>query len=355
MKATQHSGRHGVQTIDQSLLSWKDVSPTDWQDWRWQLRHGLRGVEGLLSLRRALGITDDSAVMTALVDRYRFQVVPYYISLMDPSDPNDPIRRQCIPDVKELADVSAGNVDPFGELAVPELPGVVHRFPDRVLLLATTDCAVYCRHCTRKNTLDGKLSAGASVSDAAIAYIAGQPQVREVLISGGDPLVLDVARLDRLLERVCAIPHVEVVRIGTRVPVVLPMRVDTELVDMLRSHRPLWVNTQFNHPRELTPEAITACMRLTDGGIPVSNQSVLLKGINDDDEVMRELCAALQRNLIRPYYVFQCDPIPGISHFRTPEGVGGAMERTLRASLGGLCLPRFVADIPSESGKVPLN
>ena len=355
MKTTQHSGPHAIRTIDQSALSWKAVSAADWQDWRWQLRHSLKGVEGVLSLQQSLGGTADAAVMTALVERDRFQVVPYYLSLMDLFDPNDPIRRQCLPDVNELADVSEGNLDPFGELTVPELPGVVHRFPDRVLLLATTDCAVYCRHCTRKNTLDGKLSAGTSGYDAAIAYIAGQTNVREVLISGGDPLLLDVACLDRLLERVCAIAHVEVVRIGTRVPVVLPMRVDAELVDMLRRHRPLWVNTQFNHPRELTPEAIAACMRLTDGGIPVSNQSVLLKGVNDDVEVMRELCAALQRNLIRPYYVFQCDPIAGISHFRTAEGVGGAMERTLRGALGGLCLPRFVADIPSESGKVPLN
>jgi lysine 2,3-aminomutase len=214
---------------------------------------------------------------------------------------------------------------------------------------------MYCRHCTRKNTLE-EMTPGENIDfDAALEYIAEHPQVREVLISGGDPLLLNTERLDRLLGRIQAIEHIEVVRIGTRVPVVLPMRIDNELSAMLSSHKPLWINTQFNHPRELTKEALTACRRLTDAGIPVSNQSVLLKGINDDFETMRALCAKLQRNLIRPYYVFQCDPIIGISHFRTDIRNGVELEKKLRESIGGLALPRFVADHPGEKSKITLK
>ena len=355
MNTAQNSGLHDRLTISQSHRPWKHVSPEDWQDWRWQLRNSVEGVDGLLALLREWGSPVDDRAVAALVERYRFRAVPYYLSLIDSDDLSDPIRRQCIPDLQELDELSAFSSDPFEELSGPGIPGLVHRFPDRVLLIATTDCAMYCRHCTRKSTLDGGLSSSLEGLDKALAYIAGQPCVREVLISGGDPLLADVGRLDRLLDRLHAIEHVEVVRIGTRVPVVLPMRVDNELVEMLRQHRPLWVNTQFNHPRELTEESIAACLRLTDAGIPVSNQSVLLKGVNDRIEIMRELCASLQRNLIRPYYVFQCDPVAGISHFRTDVGVGGEMERQLRGLLGGLCLPRFVADIPGAAGKTPLG
>ncbi len=232
---------------------------------------------------------------------------------------------------------------------------MVHRFPDRVLIVASTECAVYCRHCTRKNTLEELVPPRNGRFDAAIDYISARPEVREVLISGGDPLLLETDSLDELLTRVLAISHVEVVRIGTRIPVVLPMRVDDALVRMLARHRPLWINTQFNHPRELSEEALTACRKLTDSGIPVSNQCVLLRGINDELGVMRKLCTELQRNMIRPYYVFQCDPIPGISHFRTSLAAGRELQEALRASVGGLCLPAFVADIPGASGKTPLG
>jgi len=191
--------------------------------------------------------------------------------------------------------------------------------------------------------------------NAAIGYIHEHPEVREVLISGGDPLLLETSRLDDLLARIAAIEHVEVIRIGSRVPVVMPMRIDDELVAVLRRYRPLWVNTQFNHPRELTGDAKAACIRLADAGIPVSNQCVLLKGINDDFETMRELCTALQRSLVRPYYVFQCDPVAGIAHFRTEAHIGGELQELLRTSVGGLCLPRFVADIAGAGGKTPLE
>ncbi|MBT3191062.1 MAG: KamA family radical SAM protein [Verrucomicrobia bacterium] len=344
-----------MATIGQSPPPWKLVSPEDWNDWRWQLRHRLHGAEALFSFLEERGIHANTSALSEAISRYRFSAVPYYLSLVNWADPDDPVRRQCIPDSRERVDVLDLSADPFKEVASRQTPGVVHRFSDRVLLLATTDCAVYCRHCTRKNTLDEALCAAGPRFDAAIDYIEGRTEVREVLISGGDPLLLPTPQLDALLGRLLAIPHVEVLRIGTRVPVVLPMRVNVELVAMLRRHRPLWINTQFNHPRELTQTALAACSSLTEAGIPVSNQSVLLKGINDRVSVMRELCAELQRNLIRPYYVFQCDPIRGISHFRTEPSVGGALERELRAGLGGLCLPRFVADVPGAPGKTPLT
>ena len=344
-----------MPTIGKSPLSWKHVSPADWNDWRWQLSNSIEGGDALCSFLSELGEPVDGSALRELVARYRFRAVPYYLSLIDWEDPQDPIRRQCIPDLCELTDASALPRDPFMECTVPTLPGVVHRFSDRVLIIATTDCAMFCRHCTRKNTLDGSLSSAGNAVDSAVDYISKHPEVREVLISGGDPLLLDNLHLDTLLGKICAISHVEVVRIGTRAPVVLPMRIDADLVAMLRRHRPLWINTQFNHPRELTESATEACDRLNEAGIPVSNQSVLLKGINDRIDVMRALCTGLQRNLIRPYYVFQCDPIAGISPFRTDLSVGGALERELRNSVGGLCLPRFVADVPGALGKTPLE
>ncbi len=348
-----------MPTIGQSPQGWKhdsaNAAPSDWEDWRWQLRHSLRGPEGLDALLREHGVPSASPALAALVSRYRFQVSPYYLSLIDWDDQNDPIRRQCLPDCREMEDAMSYAQDPYEETRAALPPGVVHRFPDRVLLVATTNCAVYCRHCTRKNTLEVMPQADEASLDEAVAYIAASPDVREVLISGGDPLLLDTARLDRMLGRIEAVPHVEVIRVGTRVPVVLPMRIDPELVTVLRKHRPLWVNTQFNHPRELTDAAISACGKLVDAGIPVSNQCVLLKGVNDDLQTMQALCTALQRNLIRPYYVFQCDPVAGITHFRTQAHVGGDLQELLRANVGGLCLPRFVADIPGASGKIPLE
>jgi lysine 2,3-aminomutase len=343
-----------MATISQRPLPWKHVSPADWSDWRWQLQHSMQGLDALVGLLRERGISADRGELERLVSRYRFRAVPYYLSLIDWNDPEDPIRRQCIPDMHELDDAEAGGHDPYGEISTSTPPGVVHRFADRVLLVAMTTCSVYCRHCTRKNTLDTMSPFRGGGIDLAVDYITRHPEVREVLISGGDPFLLDAEPLDDLLGRLQAIPHVEVLRIGTRVPVVLPMRVDAELVAVLRRHRPVWVNTQFNHPRELTEEAVASCRKLIDAGIPVSNQSVLLKGINDELNVMRALCAGLQRNLIRPYYVFECDPIAGIAHFRTDPAVGGGMEHALRGCLGGLCIPRFVADVPGQPGKTPL-
>lgn len=281
--------------------------------------------------------------------------VPYYLGLVDWSDLHDPIRLQCLPDARELDNDPAGSDDPYHEVSAAGVPGLVHRFPDRVLLVVSGDCAMTCRHCTRKGTLDGGLTPVLQAPAAALAYVAGHPEVREVLLSGGDPLLLETAVLDDLLSRLLAIPHVETVRIGTRVPVVLPMRIDDELVGMLRRHRPLWLNTQFNHPRELTPEAVAACGGLVDAGIPVSNQTVLLRGVNDRLDVMRELCCGLQRCRVRPYYVFLCDPVSGISHFRVGRDEAAVLQEGLRRSVGGLCLPRFVEDVPGAQGKVMIG
>ncbi len=330
------------ETIEQIGASWKHVSNENWESWQWQLKNSLQNLKNI------------EGGLQKVTERYRFRATPYYLSLINWSDPNDPIRLQCIPDLRELDDHNKYSNDPFSEMQTAPNASFVHRYPDRVLLIATNNCAMYCRHCTRKNTLDSMPQTGTREFEQALQYIADHPRVREVLISGGDPLLLDTAKLDQLLTRIHAIEHIEVVRIGTRIPVVLPMRLNHDLVDMLRQHKPLWINTQFNHPRELTKEAIKACRKLVDAGIPVSNQSVLLKGINDSFDIMRELCAKLQRNLIRPYYLFQCDPILGISHFRTDISAGVELENALQESLGGLCLPRFVADLPNQKSKIPL-
>jgi len=357
MKDIQSTKTDNKPTIEQSSSPWKHVSSENWNNYHWQQEHSLQGINALQAL---LGETmqnsgGNESLLKKTVERYRFRVTPYYLSLIDWNDPNDPIRRQCIPDLYEMADEPEYSADPFREEGTVSDCGIVHRFSDRVLLVASSSCAMYCRHCTRKNTLDQMHPTADKDFVPALEYIADHKEVREVLISGGDPLLLNTKTLNDLLEKVQAIEHVEVVRIGTRVPVVLPMRVDDELAEMLGRHKPLWINTQFNHPRELTEEAVAACRKLTDAGIPVSNQSVLLKGINDDFETMRELCTKLQRSLIRPYYVFQCDPIAGISHFRTDITIGGKLEKQLRESIGGLALPRFVADIPGKKGKTPLT
>ena len=325
-------------------------------DWRWQLQNRVEGLEGLLEALQARGQSFDETALARVVGRYRFRAVPYYLDLIDWDDPSDPIRRQCIPDPRELEDDPDGGVDPYGELTRTGIPGVLHRFSDRVLIMTTSACPMYCRHCTRKNTLENPgMQSDAPGFCSALDYVAAHPEVREVLLSGGEPLLLENAVLDRLLGALLAIPHVEVIRIGSRAPAVLPMRIDDGLTDVLRRHRPVWFNTQFNHPRELTPEAAAACGLLADAGIPLSNQTVLLKGVNDDAATMRELCAGLQRMRVRPYYVFQCDPVSGIRHFRTPRGTAVALSENLRRHLGGLCLPRFVEDRPGRDGKTEIR
>lgn len=330
----------------------RDVDRSEWNDWRWQLVHSHYGAEGIFPLfKRDRSI--DSA-LTSVTERYPFRVSPYYMSLADSNDPNDPVAKQFLPDVEELYDDPAGTPDPFDECSTTQVPGVVQRYRDRVLVMVTGECAVRCRHCTRKNTLDGNLRDIRDRWPETLAFLKSSTSVREVIFSGGDPLLCDSGVLDEILGETALVSHIEVLRIGTRVPAVLPMRLDDDTCDMLATHRPLWLNTQFNHPNELTDTAMEACERLVARGIPVSNQCVLLKGVNDDLETLADLCNKLQANMIRPYYVFLCDPIAGVSHLRTPRESALRLASDLRKRLAGLAMPLFVADVPGAWCKVPL-
>ncbi len=289
-----------------------------------------------------------------MIRDFPFAITPYYFSLIKDSSVEDPIRLQCVPDPREI-DFSLGGVDdPLAEDRDMPLPGLIHRYADRCLAMVTHACTMYCRHCNRKRFWKEGAAAKSRLS-AMIDYVAANPGIREVIVSGGDPLTLPETVLDGFLGALRAIPHVEVLRIGSRVPVVLPMRITPSLVRMLRKHRPLWFNTQFNSPRELTPEAALACQRLVDAGIPVSNQSVLLRGVNDTYETMRELLYGLQRISVRPYYLFSCDPVRGADHFRVDVWKGMELMERISRQTSGLCVPRFVMDVPGGKGKMPLQ
>ncbi|WP_420266186.1 KamA family radical SAM protein [Candidatus Magnetominusculus dajiuhuensis] len=333
---------------------WPSVTADDWNDWYWQLSNRLRSVYALSAL---LDLKPQQiAKYKQLIDKYHYSITPYYLSLIDWTDPRDPIRQQCIPDFKEIDYVNVGDKDPLEEEDDTQVAGLVHRYPDRVLMLVTNSCAMYCRHCTRKRIWqDGETIRSKKDLLAMVNYVRGVPEVREVIISGGDPLTMNIETLDWFLGELRTIPHLEVIRIGTRIPVVLPMRITDELASMLSRHRPLWINTQFNHPREITPEAQEACDKILRAGIPVSNQSVLLKGINDSVETMKALCHALQRIMVRPYYLYQCDPVKGAEHFRTSIWKGIEIIEQMRGFTGGLCVPTFVVDAPGGGGKVPLQ
>ncbi len=289
--------------------------------------------------------------------RYPIRLTPYALSLLRSGDPPGPLALQSLPDASELIDEPGMTADPFRETTQAACcHGLKQRFPDRVLVMAHDRCAMACRHCTRKGLLGtaGVLRTPTQVK-RAVAWVRAHPQVREVLLSGGDPLLLSDRKLTSLVRAFAGLPQIDAVRIGTRVPMALPMRVTSELAGALGAFKKVWVNTQFNHVRELTPEAVVACTRLVDAGIPVSNQTVLLKGVNDSVEALFALCAGLQRIRVRPYYVFQCDPIAGIAHFRVPLRRARALERALAERIGGLALPRFVMDVPGAPRKRPIG
>ncbi len=335
------------------ILYTQNSRPDLWNDWQWQLKNSVISGTQLLSVFKT---KDKDGDIKEVEKKYSTRITPYYLSLIAQEAEHDPVLMQCLPTSEELTENDKFKDDPFEEAENMSMPGVIHRYKDRLVLLVSDMCAMNCRHCTRKNILGNKIGLYADDElQKAFNYIKGEKDVREVLISGGDPFMLETARLDYILSSLSEIEHVEVMRIGTRVPVVLPMRIDDELCQMLARHRPLWINTQFNHPVELTEYAVKASDKLIRVGIPVSNQSVLLKGINDNIDVMRELCLKLQRNMIRPYYVFQCDPVAGAGHFEADISVGIEMEEELRRSVGGLALPRFVADMPNSKGKISLR
>jgi lysine 2,3-aminomutase len=282
-------------------------------------------------------------------------IPPYYASLIRRFDPADPIYRMCVPAPQELVDPPWLTDDPLGEDDDMPMPGLVHRYPDRALCLATTTCASYCRHCTRKRIAGHRESTlPADRLEGMRHYLAAHPEIRDVIVSGGDPFTMADSALERVLRTLRSVPSVEILRVGTRTPVVLPMRITGSLVAMLRRYHPLYVNTHFNHPAELTPEARDACERLADAGIPVGNQTVLLRGVNDDPAVLAELFRGLVRSRVRPYYLFQCDLVRGIEHFRTPLARGLEIMERLRGRLSGLAIPTYVVDAPDGGGKIPL-
>lgn len=327
---------------------------SDFQSWRWQLRHRITTKQQIAA---RLPLTpEELAGLDAAPGHFRVAVTPYYFSLIDPAHPSCPVRMQVIPRAEELVNEPGDLVDPLGEDAHSPATGIFHRYPDRCLLLALDRCAIYCRHCNRRR-LVGQEESPISRQDLeqAIAYIRRTPAIRDVLISGGDPLTLSTDRLEEILAAVRAIPHVEIIRIGTRIPVVLPMRVDDELCAMLRRYHPLFINTHFNHPKELTPLARAACERLADAGIPLGNQTVLLRGVNSSTRVIRKLFTELLRCRVRPYYLFQGDVAAGTSHLRTSVETGVEIMQQLRGHISGLAVPHLVIDTPGGMGKVNIG
>jgi lysine 2,3-aminomutase len=330
---------------------WADVPDSQWNDWRWQLSHRLNTYE---ELSQTINLTDEEAE-GCRHHHFRVDITPYFASLIDPNDPNCPIRRQVIPTSKELTAVDGMFVDSLNEDAHSPVPGLVHRYPDRVLMLVTTQCASYCRYCTRSRIVgDPAAQFSRNDYDAQIDYIARTPEVRDVLISGGDPLTLSPRILEDLLRRLRAIEHVEIIRIGSRVPTFLPQRITPELVGMLRQFHPLWMNLHFNHAAEITPEVSLALDRLADAGIPLGAQTVLLAGINDSVEVMKELVHKLVKNRVRPYYLYQCDLVEGAGHFRTTISKGIEIIEGLRGHTSGYAIPTYVVDAPGGGGKIPV-
>ncbi|HWI54745.1 MAG TPA: KamA family radical SAM protein, partial [Desulfobacteria bacterium] len=300
---------------------WANITDAEWNDWRWQMKNRVTSVG---QLRQVVRLSDnEEQEIEQCQTIFPMAITPHYASLMSDYDSDCPIRRQAVPDIREANFLASDLEDPLHESLDSPVPGITHRYPDRVLFLVTNQCGVFCRHCTRRRIAQngGQVLSPEDI-DTAIGYISSRKAVRDVLVSGGDPLTLPDETLEGILKRLRGIKHVEIIRIGSRVPVVLPQRITVNLCKMLKKYHPLWLNTHFNHPRELVPESVEACTRLADAGIPVGNQSVLLKGINDCPHIMKELVQGLVRNRIRPYYIYQCDLSRGIGHFRTAVGKG---------------------------------
>jgi lysine 2,3-aminomutase len=338
------------------LTSFEPVQAVDAlnPDWRWQLRRRISSKE---ELERLLPLTaEERAGMDAAPDNFRVGITPYYFSLIDRAHPNCPVRMQVIPRASELVVEEGELLDPLGEDAHRPVSAIFHRYPDRCLLLALDRCAIYCRHCNRRR-LVGQEESALSRQDLADAvdYIRRTPAIRDVLISGGDPLTLSTEKLEEIIAAVRAIDHVEIIRIGSRVPVVLPMRIDAQLCAMLKKYHPLFLNTHFNHPKELTPEARAACAMLADAGIPIGNQTVLLRGVNSSARVLRKLFTELLKARVRPYYLFQGDVAEGTGHLRTSVETGIALMEQLRGHISGLAIPHLVIDTPGGMGKVTIG
>jgi lysine 2,3-aminomutase len=333
---------------------WKDIPDAQWNDWHWQQRERVTRLD---QLEKVIRVTDDERQAAVETEKdFHMGITPYYAALMDPDDPRCPIRLQSVPTMGETVFAAADLEDPLAEERDMPVPGITHRYPDRVLFYITHNCPVYCRHCTRKRKVADPSSAAAKKQvEDGLDYIALHPEIRDVVISGGDPLSLSDDRLDYILGRLRAMPHVEIFRLGTRNLVTLPQRVTDDFVHMLRKHQPVYVNTHFNHPKECTAEAFEAARRLADAGSVIGNQMVLLKGVNDEPKIVMELNHKLLLMRVRPYYIYQCDLAKGISHFRTTVEAGRKIIRSLRGFTSGLAVPHFVVDAPQGGGKIPVN
>jgi lysine 2,3-aminomutase len=333
------------------------IAVAKWKDWKWQLKNCIKTVDQFESL---LGIKMDDKhrkKVELTIKKFPMAISPYYLSLINTEDYlNDPVFRQAFPAPEELEILRHDMADPLDEDKDSPAPGITHRYPDRVLFHISNVCSMYCRHCTRKRKVGDVDSIPSKVDiQAGLAYIRKTPVVRDVLLSGGDPLMLSDDYLDWILTELRKIPHVQVIRIGTRMPVVLPYRITENLVEMLKKHHPLWINTHFNHPREVTTSSREALAMLADAGIPLGNQSVLLAGVNDCPRIMKSLVHKLVENRVRPYYLYQCDLSEGLTHFRTPIGKGIEIMESLRGHTSGFAVPTFVVDAPGGGGKIPLN
>lgn len=343
-----------MKSYDRHNEYWKDVRDEDWNDWHWQVANRITSLD---NLKRVISLTSsEEEGIDNCLHSLRMAITPYYASLMDPENSNCPVRKQAIPVTWELEQSRCDMEDPLHEDVDSPTPGLTHRYPDRVLLLVTDQCAMYCRHCTRRRmagTTD--TSRDRDEIDAALDYIRNTPVVRDVLISGGDAFLLSDEKIEYILKQLRGIPHVEIVRFGTRTPVVLPQRITEDLCRIIKKYHPVWVNTHFNHPKEITKESVEACERLADAGIPLGNQTVLLKGVNDCPYIIKKLMHLLVKMRIRPYYLYQCDLSMGTEHFRTSVAKGMEIIELLRGHTSGYAVPTYVVDAPGGGGKIPVN
>ncbi|MFH0993248.1 MAG: lysine 2,3-aminomutase [bacterium] len=330
-----------------------DVSDADWNDWKWQVKNRITTVE---KLKKYIPLTEKQENdIKAVLGKFRMAITPYYLTLIDPDDPDDPVLLQSVPSIDELYIGPNDLQDPLDEDKDSPVPGLTHRYPDRVLFLITDMCGMYCRHCTRRRFAGQRDSdSNKERIEKGIDYIKKTPQIRDVLLSGGDALLVSDERLEWIISELRKIDHVEIIRIGTRTPVVLPSRITDGLVSMLKKYHPIWVNTHFNHYNEITSASAAAIAKLADAGIPLGNQSVLLRGVNDCVNIMRTLVTRLAQMRVRPYYIYQCDLSTGIEHFRTPISKGIEIIEGLRGHISGFCVPTFVVDAPGGGGKIPV-
>ena len=342
-----------TETVYTRAPYWRDIPDEKWMDWRWQMSHRLNNVD---ELGQVINLSESEKKALNVNGLFRVDITPYFASLIDPDDPGCPVRRQVIPTAREMASFESMMEDSLAEDKHSPVPGLVHRYPDRVLMLVTTQCASYCRYCTRSRIVgDPTQTFSRTEFDAQIEYIENTPQIRDVLLSGGDPMILAPKLLEMILSRLRAIPHVEIVRLGSRVPVFLPMRINDQFCDMVSKYHPLWINIHVNHPKEITPELAAAADRLTRAGVPLGNQSVLLAGVNDSVRIQRKLVHDLVKIRVRPYYLYQCDLVEGSGHFRTSVSKGVEIMEGLRGHTSGYAVPTYVIDAPGGGGKIPVQ